>query len=104
MNAFGEAKMAGIAIIVAAHPTKDATASLAKMVAGSGQWAAAAGRQVGLWVHADITDPRRQIESHGRQGAANNFPRAVIEWDEATVRRLRRQNEIRLLTDLKART
>jgi hypothetical protein len=84
MEMFAEAKLEGIAIVVAAHPTKDATASLAKMVAGSGQWAAAAGRQVGVWVHTDITDPRREIESHGRQGSANNFPRSVIEWDEAT--------------------
>jgi len=90
MNAFAKAKLNGIAVVVAAHPTKDVTASLAKMVAGSGQWAAAAGRQVGLWVHTDITDPRRVIESHGRQGSANNLPRAVIEWDEAT-------NEYRLL-------
>ena len=84
MNLFAEAKLNGIAVIVAAHPTKDATASLARMVAGSGQWAASAGRMVGLWVHADVSDPRRQIESYGRQGSANNFPRAVIEWHEET--------------------
>jgi len=51
---------------------------------GSGQWAAAAGRQVGLWVHTEINDPQREIESHGRQGSRNNFPRSVIEWDEGT--------------------
>ena len=84
MNLFAEAKLNGIAVIVAAHPTKDATASLARMVAGSGQWAASAGRMVGLWVHGDVSDPRRQIESYGRQGSANNFPRAVIEWQEET--------------------
>ena len=84
MNLFADAKLNGIGVIVAAHPTKDATAGLARMVAGSGQWAASAGRMVGLWVHADVSDPRRQIESYGRQGAANNFPRAVIQWDAVT--------------------
>jgi hypothetical protein len=86
MNLFAEAKLNGIGVIVAAHPTKDATAGLAKMVAGSGQWAASAGRMVGLWVHTDVSDPRRQIESYGRQGSVNNFPRAVIQWDAETNR------------------
>jgi hypothetical protein len=51
------------------------------MVAGSGQWAAAAGRQVGLWAHQGVTDARRELESVGRQGSSNNYPREVIEWD-----------------------
>ncbi len=80
MNAFMPLKLENVAITVAAHPTKVA-ANLAKMVAGSGQWAAAAGRQVGLWAHKDITDSRRELESVGRQGSSNNFPREVIDWD-----------------------
>ena len=80
MNSFAQLKLANVAITVAAHPTK-AAASLAKMVAGSGQWAAAAGRQVGLWAHQDVTDTRRELESVGRQGYSNNYPREVIEWD-----------------------
>jgi bifunctional DNA primase/polymerase-like protein/AAA domain-containing protein/primase-like protein len=80
MNAFADLKLENVAITVAAHPTKVST-SLAKMVAGSGQWAAAAGRQVGLWAHAGVTDTRRELESLGRQGSSNNYPREVIEWD-----------------------
>jgi hypothetical protein len=80
MNALAQLKLQGVAITVAAHPTKTA-ASLAKMVAGSGQWAAAAGRQVGLWAHQGVTDTRRELESVGRQGYSNNYPREVIEWD-----------------------
>jgi hypothetical protein len=59
-------------------------ATLSKMVAGSGQWAAAAGRQVGLWSHQGVTDTRRELESVGRQGSTNNYAREVIEWDRAT--------------------
>jgi Bifunctional DNA primase/polymerase, N-terminal/Primase C terminal 1 (PriCT-1)/AAA domain len=81
MNMFAEARLEGIAVVVAAHPTKVST-SLSKMVAGSGQWAAAAGRQVGLWAHQGVTEPRRQLQSVGRQGFKNNFPREVIEWDQ----------------------
>ena len=84
MNMLAVAKLAGIAIIVAAHPTKNATGSLANMAAGSGQWAASAGRLVGLWAHEDVSDPRRQIEAHGRQGSRNNLPRTIIEWDSVT--------------------
>jgi putative DNA primase/helicase len=84
MNMFAEAKLNGIAIIVAAHPTKNETGALSTMIAGSGQWAASAGRQFGIWVHEDANDPRRQIEAHGRQGCRNNLPRTIIEWDKNT--------------------
>ena len=84
MNMFAEARLAGIAVIVAAHPTKNPTGALSTMIAGSGQWAASAGRQFGIWVHEDANDPRRQIEAHGRQGWRNNLPRTVIEWDKKT--------------------
>jgi hypothetical protein len=80
MNAFAPLKLENVAITVAAHPRKE-SASLTKMVAGSGQWAAAAGRQVGLWSHQAVTDPRRELESVGRQGSSNNYPREVIEWN-----------------------
>ena len=80
MNGFAQLKLENVAITVAAHPTKMA-ASLSKMVAGSGQWAAAAGRQVGLWAHQGVTDPRRELESVGRQGWGNNYAREVIEWE-----------------------
>jgi len=56
MNMLAEAKLAGIAVVVAAHPTK-AGGDLSKMVAGSGQWAASAGRQVGLWLYERWTTP-----------------------------------------------
>jgi hypothetical protein len=84
MNMLAEAKLAGIACVIAAHPTKNARGALASMVAGSGQWAAAAGRQVGLWAYEEPSDPRREIEAQGRQGWMNNMSRTVIEWDRRT--------------------
>jgi hypothetical protein len=80
MNRFAQLKLENVAITVTAHPTKTA-AILSKMVAGSGQWAAAAGRQVGLWAHQGVTDTRRELESVGRQGWSNNYAREVIEWN-----------------------
>ena len=84
MNMFAEAKLAGIAIIVAAHPTKNETGALSTMIAGSGQWAASAGRQFGIWVHR-----RRQRSSPTNRSprparVRNNLPRTVIEWDNKT--------------------
>lgn len=80
MIAFATLKLENVAITVASHPTKMG-GSLSKMVAGSGQWAAAAGRQVGLWAHQGVTDTRRELESVGRQGWSNNYAREVIEWN-----------------------
>jgi hypothetical protein len=83
MMMLAEAKLNGIAVVIAAHPTKNPT-TLANMTAGSGQWAATAGRIFGIWTHTDAQGYRREIEAHGRQGVDNNLPRTVIEWDPNT--------------------
>lgn len=82
MKGFTAAQRNDIAVIVAAHPTK-AGGTLTKMFAGSGQWAGAAGRLVGIWAYNDqnpMGDRRRIIEAQGRQGHGNNLIKSVIQW------------------------
>jgi AAA domain len=82
MAVIQEAQQLGIGVIIAAHPTKTG-GTLTSMISGSGQWAAAASRIIGLWAfdRENYNDPRRYIEALGRQGIENNISRSAIEWD-----------------------